>query len=125
HTTPRQLADDIEHWLADEPVSAAREPWWTRLRRWTRRHKPAVAGAAAVLATAIAALAAGFVAVSLQKQETERQRRRAEANFQKANDAVERLLTRVGQERLNDLPQMESLRSELLEDALQFQLGFL
>jgi serine/threonine-protein kinase len=125
YPTPRHLADELEHWLADEPVSAAREPWWTRLRRWTRRHKPVVAGAAAVVATALAALAAGFVAVNLQKQETQRQRLRAEANFRKASDAVERLLTRIGQERLNDVPQMESLRSELLEDALQFQAGFL
>ena len=26
YQTPRALADDIEHWLADEPVSAWREP---------------------------------------------------------------------------------------------------
>jgi serine/threonine protein kinase len=29
----RALAEDIEHWLADEPVSAWREPWSTRSRR--------------------------------------------------------------------------------------------
>ena len=26
YATPRALADDVEHWLADEPVSAWREP---------------------------------------------------------------------------------------------------
>src|SRR5262249_19130589 len=39
YATPGDLAADIERWLADEPVSAAPEPWWTRLRRWTRRHQ--------------------------------------------------------------------------------------
>jgi eukaryotic-like serine/threonine-protein kinase len=125
YASPEELAGDIESWLADEPVSAAPDPWWTRLRRWTRRHKTLVAGGAAMIATALLALAGGFVAVSIQKRETERHRVRAEANFRKASDAVERLLTRVGNERLKDVPLMESLRGELLEDALQFQRGFL
>jgi eukaryotic-like serine/threonine-protein kinase len=125
YATPRALADEIERWLADEPVLAYRAPLWARMGRWTRRHKTPVAGAAAVMATALVALAAGFAIVTLQKQETERQRARAEANFRKAGDAVEQFLARVGQERLKDVPQMESLRGELLEDALQFQLGFL
>ncbi len=39
YRTPRALADDVEHWLADEPVSAWREPVRRRLRRWGRRHR--------------------------------------------------------------------------------------
>ena len=42
----RALAEEIEHWLADEPVSAWREPRRRRLERWVRRHKPLVAGLA-------------------------------------------------------------------------------
>ncbi|MEJ7640450.1 MAG: hypothetical protein WKF75_21400 [Singulisphaera sp.] len=34
------LAGDIERWLAGEPVSAWREPFPTRARRWLRRHRP-------------------------------------------------------------------------------------
>jgi hypothetical protein len=41
------LADDIEHWLADEPVSACREPWTARARRWLKRHKAVAAAAVA------------------------------------------------------------------------------
>jgi formylglycine-generating enzyme required for sulfatase activity len=33
------LADEIERWLADEPVSAWREPLKTRVRRWGLRHR--------------------------------------------------------------------------------------
>src|SRR5262249_18165939 len=50
-----------QHWLADEPVQAYRAPLLARLGRWTRRHKPAVAGAAGLLATAVAALGGGVV----------------------------------------------------------------
>ncbi len=32
----RALADDIERWTADEPVSAWREPWTRQARRWAR-----------------------------------------------------------------------------------------
>ena len=49
YRTPRALADDVEHWLADEPVSAWREPIRRRLRRWGRRHRLLVTGLAATL----------------------------------------------------------------------------
>jgi serine/threonine protein kinase len=35
----RALADDLERWLDDEPVSAHREGWPVRLARWARRHR--------------------------------------------------------------------------------------
>jgi eukaryotic-like serine/threonine-protein kinase len=35
----RALADDIERWMADEPVSAWREPFTGRARRWAGRHR--------------------------------------------------------------------------------------
>jgi formylglycine-generating enzyme required for sulfatase activity/tRNA A-37 threonylcarbamoyl transferase component Bud32 len=56
YATPRALAEDVEKWLADEPVSAYREPWTTRARRWATRHRTAVAATAAA---ALVALAAG------------------------------------------------------------------
>jgi serine/threonine-protein kinase len=41
YPTPRELAEDIEHWLADEPVTANPEWLPSRANRWLRRH-PAV-----------------------------------------------------------------------------------
>lgn len=37
YASARELADDIEHWMADEPVSAYRESIAGRLGRWLRR----------------------------------------------------------------------------------------
>ena len=58
---PRALADDIEHWLADEPVSAWPEPVTVKLGRWTRRHKPLVSGLAAALLVGLLAGTAGLL----------------------------------------------------------------
>ena len=48
YASPRALADDLERWLADEPVSALpRGDRAQRLTRWGRRHRAwALAGAA-------------------------------------------------------------------------------
>ena len=43
YASPRALAEDLEHWLADEPVAADREGWHQRLARWARRHGQQVA----------------------------------------------------------------------------------
>ncbi len=42
--SPRTMAEDIEHWLADEPVSAWAEPWIVKARRWVSRHGMLVTG---------------------------------------------------------------------------------
>jgi serine/threonine protein kinase len=57
------LAADVEHWLADEPVSAYREPAWVRMGRWARKHRTLVTTAAAVLLVALAGLSLGLVVV--------------------------------------------------------------
>src|SRR5207237_8684912 len=74
YASPRELANDLEHWLADEPVSAWPEPWGTRLRRWGRRHRPLVAGASALLLSAVAALGVGLVVVEREREQTARER---------------------------------------------------
>ena len=53
------LANDVEHWLADQPFAAYRERPAERIFRWVRRHRAwAVAGFSALAATALIALAA-------------------------------------------------------------------
>jgi tetratricopeptide (TPR) repeat protein/tRNA A-37 threonylcarbamoyl transferase component Bud32 len=54
----RALAEDLERWMADEPVSAYREPLSARARRWARHHRTGVTGAAAALLAGVIGLAA-------------------------------------------------------------------
>jgi WD40 repeat protein/tRNA A-37 threonylcarbamoyl transferase component Bud32 len=73
--SPRALADDVEHWLADEPVSAYREPWWARVGRWGRQHKGPVGTAAAVAAVLLtAAVAWGLVSAADRQKAAEQER---------------------------------------------------
>jgi eukaryotic-like serine/threonine-protein kinase len=64
YPSPKALADEIEHWLADEPVAAWREPFSIRARRWARRHRTAVTGAAAAVAVGVIGLSAVAVVQS-------------------------------------------------------------
>jgi tetratricopeptide (TPR) repeat protein len=59
YPSPGALAGDVERWLADEPVSAYRDPWRTRAARWARRNKPTAAASIILLVVAVAALALG------------------------------------------------------------------
>ncbi len=56
YPSPLALAEDLEHWLADEPVSARREPLSRRARRWARRHRTAVAATVVALVAGVVAL---------------------------------------------------------------------
>ncbi len=79
YPSARALAHEVEHWLADEPVAAYPERLPTRLARWGRRHKALVAGAAALLVTAVAALTLGTVLLRHKQQEILAQRNAATA----------------------------------------------
>jgi serine/threonine protein kinase len=52
----RALADDIERWMADEPVTAWREPISRRARRWAKRHRTPVTAAAVALVAGVIGL---------------------------------------------------------------------
>jgi tetratricopeptide (TPR) repeat protein len=59
--TAQELADDLERWLKDEPIRARRPTMVTRVRKWSRRHKPVVAGlAVALLSVLVFAVVMGF-----------------------------------------------------------------
>jgi eukaryotic-like serine/threonine-protein kinase len=126
YATPRALAEDVERWIADGPVSAYRDPWSTRVARWSRRHKPAVAAMAAVLVATVAGLSIGTVVLRQANVQIERQRRLAQANFRQARAAVDDYLTKVSEDRLlkSNAPGMQALRKELLESARQYYQAF-
>ena len=131
YATPRALADDIEHWLADEPVSAYAEPWAGRARRLLKRHRASVQVAVAVLAVAAVSLAVATVLLSAKNEELTRAnareqaaklqeqaaREQAQKNFQMAFQAVEDYLTGVAEnDRLRE-KDLEPLRRDLFRSA--------
>ena len=155
YETATGFAADIQHFLADEPVLACPPSSWYRLRKFARRHKRALAMASVLLLGLIVGLVVLLVSNQIitrqrneirgaldesqqaRKREQEqrrlaetrqaeaiRERQRAERNYHTARDAVDRLYTQVAEQLLGQ-PHTEKIRRQLLEDALQFYLGFL
>ncbi len=146
YATPRALADDVEHWLADEPVGAYAEPVTVRAKRWMRQHPSRVTAAAVLLLSTVVGLTIGTVLLNrsnrllertnrlldeqrqvAQKnyEEAERQRQNADAMFHEAKSTVDTYLTKVSEEKLLKEPGLQPLRKELLSLAVDYYLGFI
>jgi serine/threonine-protein kinase len=117
----RALADDVERWLADEPVTARREPVSARLGRWARRHRTQVTGAAVLLIATTVALAVGAALLTRANGRTEQRRQEAERNYELASDAVKRFRDAVIEEpELMNNAALQGLRRRLLKEPLAF-----
>ena len=134
YASAQELADDLQRFLADEPIHARPASVWDRGRKWARR-RPAVAALVAVSVTSAALLLAGGTVysaklrlgnerLSAQVVETNRALADSKANLDVGLDAIDRLLFQVGVDRLAPLPNSETLRREFLEIALGFCQGF-
>jgi serine/threonine-protein kinase len=137
----RALAEDVERWLADEPVSACRESFTRRAGRWARRNRSQViAGGAAVL-VALAGLTAvlavqthanlrlreanldlGIANVKVTQANAELQAAgaRERHRFDLAIEAIRRYHTDVSEDFLLKQDQFKDLRDRLLRDAIEF-----
>lgn len=71
-----ELADDLQRFLAGEPIHARATPWWEHTWRWARRN-PAVAS---LLGTLAAVIVSAFVGLSLLYWRAEQQRQLAQQN---------------------------------------------
>jgi serine/threonine-protein kinase len=148
YASPRALADDVERWMADEPVAARREPWAERARRWGRRNRTvvmtasaavlvALVGTAAVLAVqtnanrrlnkanldlsvANAALAAANAQVRQANADLTLANERVVARFDLALEAVKLFHGEVSEDLLFKEKQFDALRTKLLRGAAEF-----
>ena len=121
YATAKALADDIDRWLADEPVTAYPEPFSRRARRWMSRNRTAVAAVAVALMMALAGLGVVSVVQTRANAKLDLQRLRAEDRERQAIDAVKRFRDAVvDNPELKDNPSLESLRKTLLKEPLAF-----
>jgi serine/threonine protein kinase/tetratricopeptide (TPR) repeat protein len=139
YPSARDLALDVERYLADDKVDAYEEPLAVRAWRWSRNHRTAVFSMIAATTVALAGLSLGVVLLGAANKrerlakdeatanfvEAVKQRQRAEENFQQAQDAVKEYYVRVSEETLLTQPGMQPLRNELLRQALDYYERFL
>lgn len=71
------LADEVQRFLADEPVHCIPDPLPVRLARWSRKHRTVVTSATALLLTVAVALAVGNILISQEERRTEQKRQEA------------------------------------------------
>lgn len=140
------LADDLEHWLADEPISALKENLWQRTARWFRKHKTWTQAATLTLLTITIVSTVATVVVnnaknreqtakeeaveakeaeslarkqeSNAKEDAERQRDYAINRFRQARENINRWVV-GGAEALNQHWLTSEYREEFLELAVQ------
>jgi serine/threonine-protein kinase len=127
----KELAAEVERWLADEPVSAYREPWRQRLGRWGRRHRGVVAGLVMLLLTGMVGLGLGLWAVRAEQGKTANQRDQAEANLRLAESnlalakqALDECFGIAQEHPLLQQEEMKAVKRLLLEKALPFYHNF-
>ncbi len=71
YATALELAEDVERWLSDEPVTCYAEPWYVRLGRWARRNPARVATAVSLLLTGLVATGIILFVVNGARRQTE------------------------------------------------------
>jgi tetratricopeptide (TPR) repeat protein/tRNA A-37 threonylcarbamoyl transferase component Bud32 len=113
YASVKDLAEDLKHILADEPVTACRERFVSRAGRWIRRHRTFTAATAVLLIV-------GTVGFGLSTLFVNRQRARAEENARIARGAVDDMYTQVAEKWLAQEPRLEDVQREFLEKALRF-----
>jgi serine/threonine protein kinase len=135
YETASGFAADVQRYLNDEPVQACPPTAGYRLRKFARRNKAAlgtVTVAALALCVAAGALVVSNIRISGESAEKAKALEAATASEQEAQEslkdalaAVDQMLTRVSEEHLQFVPQMEPVRRDLLQDALKFYQKFL
>ena len=125
YATAQDLADDLGRFLEHKPIRAKRPNHWERVVKWGRRHPSVVISSLAVLFLAVVGLTAGIILTNRERGKALAQQRRAETHLRQAREAVDQMLTEVGQDTLSQVPQMEPVRRALLEKAMGFYEKFL
>jgi serine/threonine-protein kinase len=141
YTTPRRLADDLECWMADEPITAWREPLARRGRRWARKNRVIVMAFCAAILMALTGLVAVLVVqsranISLRQANLELAIANAKVNranaelqagnererqrFDLATEAIQRFHGDISEDFLLKQDQFKELRDRLLRDAVLF-----
>ncbi len=137
----RVLAEDVERWMADEPVAAWREPWTRTLLRWLSRHRTGLTGAAAAALAGVVGLSAVLVvqarantqlsasldretaanrALGAANEDLTRSKAAVQSRYDLAVDAVKTFHTGASEDFLLKEVQFKNLRDGLLKSASDF-----
>jgi serine/threonine protein kinase/tetratricopeptide (TPR) repeat protein len=115
YPTAQELADDLRRFLEDKPVLARRPSVVQRLVKWSRRHRPLVAGAGVALFVSLMALAS---AAGWAFQREVGRRRQAEQRALLDVKALNRLLLELTDEQFPRNPRRKQEEEQLFREAV-------
>jgi tetratricopeptide (TPR) repeat protein len=143
YATARELADDAKRFLEDRPIQAKRPNLLQRAAKLLRRHRAVAASVGVTTIILLLAVAIGATLIARQalvvaekerekqdaavaaqhrervlRQEAQGQQRRAEAYLEIVAEALDKMLARTTNKRSPDVPQIEPVQREMLEDTL-------
>src|SRR5205807_3184134 len=95
YPSPLELAQDVDQWLAGEPVRAWREPWHYQARRRLGRHQTVVTVAVAALVVAMVISTISALKLSAANELERRATKRTEVVYQRSQEAMEELFQKV------------------------------
>jgi serine/threonine protein kinase len=145
YATAQEFADDLQRFLEDKPILAKRPTVWDKAMKWSRRHRSVVVWAGVLLALIFVGSLFGILVIAQEHSQTleaykreqarteeaqdktreaEVQRARAEESFRQARRAVD-FFTLILDEKLAGNPELQSVRRELLEAALEYYQSFI
>lgn len=119
YPSAQAIAEEIEHWLADEPVNAYPEPFPIRVGRWARRHRVSVASFGVSLLCAVFGLSMTTFLVSMEKRQTDHQKDLANKNYSIAKKQSFNLISLIesSEPEFARVPLLHDRRAELLKAA--------
>jgi hypothetical protein len=150
YASARELADDLQRFLHDQPILARRPTPWVRTQKWLRRHPSVVVSTVVILLLGVVGLSISNLLVGRaraavltawneeQKKAKEAEEQRevavkqtalAQQRLGQARELVD-LLIRISNEDLSGRPfhggqHLESLQRKLLETALSYYQDFI
>src|SRR5262249_41838508 len=131
YVSARALGEEVERWLAGEPVEAYPEPLLDRARRWGRRHRTLVTSGLVLLLASVVGLSLGRWTVRVQRDGpllAERQAKEnlelAERNLDLAHAAVDGCYGLADSHPFFQEPGARKVKKLLLEKTLPFYKEF-
>jgi serine/threonine protein kinase len=114
YATAKALADDVDKWLADEPVMAYRDSRRERAGRWIRRHRVLMTSAAATLVLALVGSTVGLLWLAAAERRERVLRQTAQEKEQEALDEQAKSEKAASAERVANETAQKAAKAEKL-----------
>jgi tetratricopeptide (TPR) repeat protein len=124
YATAQELAEDLEHFLKDEPIRAKRPTLVQRAVKWGRRHPSVVWATGLLLLMAMIGSGISTLLIAQQRDLAQANYQRAEDNLEMAYKILDEIYVDAAEKRLPREKELTAEDRQFLERALAFYEQF-